>query len=160
ASQAKLFASEIAEQVRSHAVQIHGGYGYLVDHPVERLYRDARLTQIYVGTSDIQRPLIARELKNDPLYTHAVQPQRIPGPSARSSAWLQGKGLHQPHPNTHSHQCRQAVSLHAFHHPGAVQIHGLDADAQLLGYLAVAAALYQRQQHVPLPWGELIQALL
>ncbi len=64
ASQAKLFASEIAEQVCSSAVQIHGGYGYLEDYPVERLYRDARITQIYEGTSEIQRLLIARELKN------------------------------------------------------------------------------------------------
>src|SRR5690554_1421373 len=73
---------------------------------------------------------------------------------------LQTERLHQPHPDTHSYQCRQAVGLHALHHPGAVEIHGLDADAQLLGYLAVASALHQRQQHVPLPWGELIQALL
>src|SRR5690606_12027171 len=160
ASQAKLFASEMAEDVCSKAVQIHGGCGDLEDYPVERLYRDARITQIYECTSEIQRLLIARELKNYPLETHAGQPQRLPGPSARSSAWLQGKGLHQPHPDTHSHQCRQAVGLHAFHHPGAVEIHGLDADAQLLGYLPVAAALHQRQQHVPLPWGELIQALL
>ncbi|MCM2318402.1 MAG: acyl-CoA dehydrogenase family protein, partial [Pseudomonas sp.] len=62
ASQAKLFASEIAEQVCSSAVQIHGGYGYLEDYPVERYYRDARITQIYEGTSEIQRMLIAREL--------------------------------------------------------------------------------------------------
>ena len=64
ASQAKLFASEMAEDVCSKAVQIHGGYGYLEDYPVERLYRDARITQIYEGTSEIQRLLIARELKN------------------------------------------------------------------------------------------------
>ena len=64
ASQAKLFASEIAEQVCSSAVQIHGGYGYLEDYPVERYYRDARITQIYEGTSEIQRMLIARELES------------------------------------------------------------------------------------------------
>lgn len=64
ASQAKLFASEIAEQVCSKAIQIHGGYGYLEDYPVERLYRDARITQIYEGTSEIQRLLIARELRD------------------------------------------------------------------------------------------------
>lgn len=64
ASQAKLFASEMAEQVCSSAVQIHGGYGYLEDYPVERYYRDARITQIYEGTSEIQRMLIARELGN------------------------------------------------------------------------------------------------
>ncbi|CAD5377730.1 Acyl-CoA dehydrogenase [Pseudomonas sp. OF001] len=62
ASQAKLFASEMAEQVCSSAIQIHGGYGYLEDYPVERYYRDARITQIYEGTSEIQRMLIAREL--------------------------------------------------------------------------------------------------
>ncbi len=62
ASQAKLFASEMAEKVCSQAIQIHGGYGYLEDYPVERYYRDARITQIYEGTSEIQRLLIAREL--------------------------------------------------------------------------------------------------
>jgi len=64
ASQAKLFASEMAEKVCSKAIQIHGGYGYLEDYPVEKLYRDARITQIYEGTSEIQRLLIARELVN------------------------------------------------------------------------------------------------
>jgi alkylation response protein AidB-like acyl-CoA dehydrogenase len=62
ASQAKLFASETAERVCSKAIQIHGGYGYLQDYPVERYYRDARITQIYEGTSEIQRMVIAREL--------------------------------------------------------------------------------------------------
>ncbi|WP_109512752.1 acyl-CoA dehydrogenase family protein [Pseudomonas ovata] len=64
ASQAKLFASEMAEQVCSSAMQVHGGYGYLEDYPVERYYRDARITQIYEGTSEIQRLLIARELRH------------------------------------------------------------------------------------------------
>lgn len=62
ASQAKLFASEMAEWVCSKAIQIHGGYGYLEDYPVERLYRDARITQIYEGSSEIQRLLITRSL--------------------------------------------------------------------------------------------------
>ena len=62
ASQAKLYASELAEWVCSKAIQIHGGYGYLADYPVERHYRDARITQIYEGTSEIQRLLIARNL--------------------------------------------------------------------------------------------------
>jgi hypothetical protein len=62
ASQAKLYASELAEWVCSKAIQIHGGYGYLHDYPVERHYRDARITQIYEGTSEIQRMLIARNL--------------------------------------------------------------------------------------------------
>ncbi|MBC2677812.1 acyl-CoA dehydrogenase family protein [Pseudomonas sp. CFBP 8771] len=64
ASQAKLFASEMAERVCSSAVQVHGGYGYLEDYPVEKYYRDARITQIYEGSSEIQRMLIARELRN------------------------------------------------------------------------------------------------
>ncbi|HXQ99089.1 MAG TPA: acyl-CoA dehydrogenase family protein, partial [Pseudomonas sp.] len=64
ASQAKLFASEMAEWVCSKAMQIHGGYGYLEDYPVEKYYRDARITQIYEGSSEIQRLLIARELRH------------------------------------------------------------------------------------------------
>ncbi|MND68811.1 Acyl-CoA dehydrogenase [compost metagenome] len=62
ASMAKLFASEIVERVCSDAIQIHGGYGYMSDYPVERIYRDARICQIYEGTSDIQRLVIARNL--------------------------------------------------------------------------------------------------
>lgn len=62
ASQAKLFASEMSERVCSDAIQIHGGYGYLVDYEVERHYRDARITQIYEGTSEVQRMVIARQL--------------------------------------------------------------------------------------------------
>ena len=62
ASQAKLYASELAEWVCTKAIQIHGGYGFLQDYPVERHYRDARITQIYEGTSEIQRMLIARGL--------------------------------------------------------------------------------------------------
>ncbi len=62
ASQAKLYASEAAEWICSKAIQIHGGYGYLADYPVERHYRDARITQIYEGTSEIQRLVIARAL--------------------------------------------------------------------------------------------------
>lgn len=67
ASQAKLFASEMAEWVCSKAIQIHGGYGYLEDFPVAKYYRDARITQIYEGSSEIQRLLIARELAHYPL---------------------------------------------------------------------------------------------
>ena len=62
AAMAKLFASEMAEAVCSSAIQIHGGYGYVADFPVERIYRDVRVCQIYEGTSDIQRILIARHL--------------------------------------------------------------------------------------------------
>jgi alkylation response protein AidB-like acyl-CoA dehydrogenase len=62
ASIAKLFASEMAEKVCSDALQIHGGYGYLNDFPVERYYRDVRVTKIYEGTSHIQKLIIARSL--------------------------------------------------------------------------------------------------
>lgn len=62
ASMAKLFASEMAERVCSDAIQTFGGYGYVEDFPVERIYRDVRVCQIYEGTSDIQRLVIARNL--------------------------------------------------------------------------------------------------
>ncbi|MCM2293960.1 acyl-CoA dehydrogenase family protein [Allorhizobium sp. BGMRC 0089] len=62
ASMAKLFASEMAEKVCSAAIQVHGGYGYLADYPVERIYRDVRICQIYEGTSEVQRLVIARQL--------------------------------------------------------------------------------------------------
>ena len=62
ASMAKLFASETAERICSDAIQIHGGYGYVSDFPVERIWRDVRVTQIYEGASDIQRLVIGRAL--------------------------------------------------------------------------------------------------
>jgi alkylation response protein AidB-like acyl-CoA dehydrogenase len=62
AAMAKLFASEMAEKICTDAIQIHGGYGYLADFPVERIYRDVRVCQIYEGTSDIQKILIGRAL--------------------------------------------------------------------------------------------------
>jgi len=62
AAMAKLFASEIAERVVSDAMQVFGGYGYVADFPIERIYRDVRVCQIYEGTSDIQKILIARAL--------------------------------------------------------------------------------------------------
>ena len=62
AAMAKLFASEMAEQICSQAIQIHGGYGYVSDFPVERIYRDVRVCQIYEGTSDVQKILIQRAL--------------------------------------------------------------------------------------------------
>jgi alkylation response protein AidB-like acyl-CoA dehydrogenase len=62
AAMAKLFASEMSERVVSAALQVHGGYGYVNDFPIERIYRDVRVCQIYEGTSDIQRMVIGREL--------------------------------------------------------------------------------------------------
>jgi butyryl-CoA dehydrogenase len=62
AAMAKLYASEMAERVCSAAIQVHGGYGYVSDFPVERIYRDVRVCQIYEGTSDVQRILIGRAL--------------------------------------------------------------------------------------------------
>jgi hypothetical protein len=65
ASMAKLFASEAAEKICSDAIQVLGGYGYLRDFPLERIARDVRVAQIYEGTSDIQRMVIARNLATD-----------------------------------------------------------------------------------------------
>lgn len=62
ASMSKLFASQMCERVCSAAIQIHGGYGYVNDYPVEKLYRDARVFQIYDGTNEVQKILISREL--------------------------------------------------------------------------------------------------
>jgi butyryl-CoA dehydrogenase len=62
ASMAKLFASESAMRVTTDAIQVHGGYGYMKDYPVERFFRDAKITQIYEGTSQIQRLVVARSL--------------------------------------------------------------------------------------------------
>jgi alkylation response protein AidB-like acyl-CoA dehydrogenase len=61
-SMAKYYASEIAMEVTTQAVQIHGGYGYVKEYHVERLMRDAKLTQIYEGTSEIQQMIISREI--------------------------------------------------------------------------------------------------
>jgi alkylation response protein AidB-like acyl-CoA dehydrogenase len=65
ASMAKLFASETAMRVATDAVQVHGGYGYMKEYPVERFFRDAKITQIYEGTSQIQRLVIGRSLLED-----------------------------------------------------------------------------------------------
>ena len=62
ASMAKLLASETAMRVATDAIQVHGGYGYVKDYPVERYFRDAKITQIYEGTSQIQRLVIARSV--------------------------------------------------------------------------------------------------
>lgn len=62
AAMAKLFASETAMKVTTQAVQLHGGYGYIRDYPVERYFRDAKITEIYEGTSEMQRMTIARQL--------------------------------------------------------------------------------------------------
>ncbi len=62
AAMAKLFASETASKVADMAVQIHGGYGYSKSYPVERFYRDARITRIYEGTAEIHRMVIAKNV--------------------------------------------------------------------------------------------------
>ena len=62
ASMAKVFASEMANKVAYQAIQIHGGYGYIKEFPVERYYRDARVFTIYEGTSEIQRKVIAKHV--------------------------------------------------------------------------------------------------
>jgi butyryl-CoA dehydrogenase len=72
AAMAKLFATEMAEKVCSDAIQIHGGYGYLSDFAVERIYRDVRVCQIYEGTSDVQRILIGRALDREHSSGHGA----------------------------------------------------------------------------------------
>jgi alkylation response protein AidB-like acyl-CoA dehydrogenase len=62
AAMAKLFATEMAEKVSRDAIQIHGGYGYSREYPVERIYRDVRLMSIGEGTSEVQRMVIARSM--------------------------------------------------------------------------------------------------
>jgi butyryl-CoA dehydrogenase len=62
---AKLFASEVATRTTIKAVQLHGGYGYTTDYPVERMMRDSKVGEIGEGTSEIQRIVIARELLGD-----------------------------------------------------------------------------------------------
>jgi len=59
---AKLFASENAVEIADEAIQVHGGAGYVTDHPVERYYRDARITKIYEGTSEIQKNIISDQI--------------------------------------------------------------------------------------------------
>jgi alkylation response protein AidB-like acyl-CoA dehydrogenase len=65
ASMAKLFASEMVNRVTAKALQIHGGYGFMKDYPVERFYRDARVFTIYEGTSEIQRMVISNHILKD-----------------------------------------------------------------------------------------------
>ena len=59
---AKLFASRVAREVANEALQIHGDYGFIKEYPVERFYRDAKITELYEGTSEVQRLIIARSL--------------------------------------------------------------------------------------------------
>jgi alkylation response protein AidB-like acyl-CoA dehydrogenase len=68
AAMAKLYASEVAMRHTVEAVQIHGGYGFVKEYHVERLMRDAKITQIYEGTSEIQRVVISRNVLNGDLY--------------------------------------------------------------------------------------------
>ena len=70
-SMAKLFAAEVAEKICNSAIQIHGGYGYLDDCPVERIYRDARVCKIYEGASEIQRLVIGRHLTSEQGFVSA-----------------------------------------------------------------------------------------
>jgi alkylation response protein AidB-like acyl-CoA dehydrogenase len=77
ASMAKLYASEAATFCAHRAVQIHGGYGYVKEYPVERYYRDARITEIYEGASEIQRLVIARELIRQAESAAAAHTQEV-----------------------------------------------------------------------------------
>ena len=64
AAMAKYYASEVASEVANKAVQLHGGYGYIKEYPVERLMRDAKITEIYEGTTEVQKMVIAGSLLN------------------------------------------------------------------------------------------------
>lgn len=68
AAMAKLFASDIAQTITNEAIQVHGGYGYVKEYHVERLMRDAKITQIYEGTSEIQKMVISRNIRKGELY--------------------------------------------------------------------------------------------
>jgi alkylation response protein AidB-like acyl-CoA dehydrogenase len=65
---AKLYSSEMSNRVTDAAIQVYGGYGYCADYPAERLMRDARITELYEGTSEIQRLVIARKLLSEPQW--------------------------------------------------------------------------------------------
>ncbi|MDX9820111.1 MAG: acyl-CoA dehydrogenase family protein, partial [Desulfococcus multivorans] len=65
ASMSKVFASDAAMKITTDAIQVFGGYGYMQDYPVERMFRDAKLTQIFEGANQIQRLVIAREIRNE-----------------------------------------------------------------------------------------------
>jgi len=67
AAQAKLFATDVAMEVTTNAVQIFGGYGYMRDYPIEKYMRDAKITQIYEGTNQVQRMVVARALVKEAL---------------------------------------------------------------------------------------------
>ena len=69
AAMAKLLGSEIYNRIADKAVQIHGGIGYIKDFPIERYYRDARITKIYEGTSEIQKNIIAAQIHKDYIKT-------------------------------------------------------------------------------------------
>jgi hypothetical protein len=96
AAMAKLFATEMAESVCRNAIQIHGGYGYSSEYPVERLYRDARLMTIGEGTSEVQRLVIARKMLHEP---HNEETTRI-----SSAAVVDGNSLQELH-------CDQRLTL-------------------------------------------------
>ena len=87
AALAKLYATESATYVTHRAIQVHGGYGYVKEYPVERLYRDARVFEIYEGTSEIQRLVIAREMLK------RAEKTMDPARETVASADIQGKRL-------------------------------------------------------------------
>ena len=66
---AKLYCSDVAMEVTTEAVQVLGGYGYITEYPVERMMRDAKVTQIYEGTNEVQRLVVAREMLRETRIT-------------------------------------------------------------------------------------------
>jgi butyryl-CoA dehydrogenase len=74
----KFFATEVAMEVTTHAVQLFGGYGYMRDYPIEKYMRDAKITQIYEGTNEVQRLVIARNIQRDVQDLSALLDPYIP----------------------------------------------------------------------------------
>ena len=96
-AKAKLFASEVARRQTGEAIQILGGYGYTKEFPVERYYRDAKITEIYEGTSEIQRLVIARSI-----LEHAAALVRVGLASGRHSYRTSGTPSSLPEPSPYS----------------------------------------------------------
>jgi butyryl-CoA dehydrogenase len=97
AAQAKLFATDVAMEVTTNAVQLFGGYGYMRDYPVEKYMRDAKITQIYEGTNQVQRLVVARALLKEAMSLDGLKAY-MPLPD---------------HPNTQRDRERSSVSAPA-----------------------------------------------
>jgi butyryl-CoA dehydrogenase len=117
AAMAKLFASEMAERVCSAAIQVFGGYGYVSDFPVERIYRDVRVCQIYEGTSEVQKILIGRALA---YHGHRVQLAGLQDVARNAIAPAVVQALQQRRRGRGRHRVRVAAAQQQAHQRGCV----------------------------------------